>query len=437
MGSGRCLSTLEGCGGVLALAQLPDGRLASGSQDSTIRIWDVGSGRCLSILERHGDFVSALALLPDGQLVSGSFDKTIGLWDIGLWPALAAQATASEQVSAAAVSTLSSKMSSASNESETEVLRRQLAEQKQDADARIAKLEARMESAALKSASADGATMAPSIAPSALHIDKSKLLGRGGLGVVYAGTWQRAPVAIKQLHPTRLTAADLALFKEEGQRHAELRHPNVVTMYGVCMDSEHSLVMEFMGRGSLDHFLHSTRDILWSVKLSIARNIANGLYYLHENGVIHRDLKSPNVLLDQHGLAKLSDFGFATVKSSIRSTTAQAPGTVRWMAPELFARGGKCTPSTDIYALGWVLWELLSHKVPFEDEKHATDAVVIQWIKDGERESVPNNTPIKYSELLTQCWHQRNEARPTSVDVADKLDAMDAADGGYAGVSHA
>ena len=268
----------------------------------------------------------------------------------------------------------------------------------------------------------------PTISSSAIDLDRHKRLGEGGFGVVYQGQWQMVTVAVKQLKATRLSPEALADFQEEAQRHGLLRHPNIVALFGVCIEpGNYSMVMEFMTGGSLHDVLHSTQELPWSLRKSIAQNIASGLYYLHENRIIHRDLKSLNVLLDKDNQAKLADFGLSTVKTETQSilTTAQQVGTVRWMAPELFKRGGKCSESSDIYALGWVLWEIASRKIPFEDERQANDAVIMDWIKDGERDGIPASTPPQYAALLTQCWQQRAEDRPANVkQVVDALGAV-------------
>ena len=272
-------------------------------------------------------------------------------------------------------------------------------------------------------------SFAPTIPSAALDINYAKKLGEGGFGVVYQGQWQMVPVAIKQLKATRLNSEALADFQEEAQRHGLLRHPNIVMLFGVCVETGHyAMVMEFMSGGSLYGFLHSNQDISWSLRKTIAENVSSGLYYLHNNKIIHRDLKSLNVLLDDRGQAKLADFGLATLKSETQATAtvaAKPTGTVRWMAPELFKRGGKCSQSSDIYALGWVLWEIASRKIPFEDERQANDAVIMDWIKDGERDGIPASTPPQYAALLTQCWQQRAEDRPANVkQVVDALGAV-------------
>ena len=270
---------------------------------------------------------------------------------------------------------------------------------------------------------------APTIASSALNIDYSKKLGEGGFGIVYQGQWQMVTVAAKKLKATILSPQALVSFKEEAQRHGLLRHPNIVMLYGVCVEPGHyAMVMEFMSRGSLYGLLHSSQDIPWSLRKTIAENISAGLYYLHHNKIIHRDLKSLNVLLDDLGQAKLADFGLAILKSETQSTTttgAKPAGTVRWMAPELFKRGGKYTESSDIYALGWVFWEIAARKIPFEDEQQANDGVIIEWVKDGERDTIPANIPPQYAQLIGRCWQQRAEDRPARVQqVVDALGDM-------------
>ena len=322
-----------------------------------------------------------------------------------------ASATASTSTLSPTKDTSSNLSATSSKDEEIASLRRQLAE------ARL---------------SAPNLAYAPTIASSALTIDYSKKLGEGGFGVVYQAQWQTVAVAAKMLKITNLSPKALADFQEEAQRHGLLRHPNIVMLFGVCVEPGHyAMVMEFMTSGSLNNLLHSTQDIPWSLRQSIAQNIASGLYYLHNNRIIHRDLKSLNVLLDEHKQAKLADFGLSTIKleTQTRTTTAQAKqaaGTVRWMAPELFKRGGaSCNEGTDIYALGWVLWEIAARQVPFESDVHADNDLIKDWIKDGERDTIPASTPPQYAALLTKCWQQRAEDRPADVkQVVDELAGM-------------
>lgn len=283
-------------------------------------------------------------------------------------------------------------------------------------------------------------TSIPIIKSTALTINYTRKLGEGSFGVVYEAGWLKKTVAVKKLRAGHLSDDVLASFQEEAQRHGILRHPNILSLYGVCVEpGEYCIVIALMTKGSLDRLLHSTEALPWTLRLSIAINITEGLYYLHENSIIHCDLKSLNVLLDDHHNACLADFGLSKIKTEsnlIGSSVPQARGTTCWMAPELFEYGSRSTVLSDIYALGMVLWELASRKYPFEDETQANDATIIHWVTSSAREKIPEGTPVGYAKLLTDCWAQRQEDRPTSAGVvADRLSAMTSSDA--ARVAHA
>jgi ankyrin repeat protein len=250
-----------------------------------------------------------------------------------------------------------------------------------------------------------------------------KTLGAGGFGVVKAATWSFMDVAVKQLKVSRLSDESLAEFEAEAKIHAGLNHLNIVRLYGACIESfKYCMVMELMVGGSLYDVLHSAKEMPWEIRSSIAKDIAVGLTYLHEHGILHRDLKSLNVLLDDRMRAKLSDFGLSKVKTeTMASTAASEKGTLCWMAPELFKRGAKHNELSDIYALGMVLWELASREIPFNDS-HGNSALLMQWVKDGERDEIPATTPPKLAMLIGQCWAQNPTDRPKSArEVAEAL----------------
>lgn len=258
----------------------------------------------------------------------------------------------------------------------------------------------------------------------------SKQLGNGGFGIVYQGTWERNTVAIKQLilGLSEDTVADLY---QEARCHAKLRHPNIVQFYGICIQPgtrQHGIVMEYMSSGSLYNILHSRQELSWPVRISIACDMASGLDYLHRNNIVHRDLKSPNVLLDQSNKAKLADFGLAKVKSETQSTMTMlppqnAPGTIRWMAPELFEIYNQCTKYSDVFALGVICYELSSRELPFAQ---GNNDMAKAWIREGQRPLIPSDTPPKFSALIARCWDQRANNRPTSAGVLEELSSGDA-----------
>ena len=210
---------------------------------------------------------------------------------------------------------------------------------------------------------------------------------------------------------------------------AQCQFPNVVPLYGVCEEAGHyAMVMEYLPKGSLYHVLHDSKEILpWNpVRWTIAEGVVKGLSYLHEQKIIHQDLKSLNVLLDAQYHAKITDFGLAKIKlesSSTSTKTKQGMGTTRWRAPELFKRGANPNFTSDMYSAGMVLWEIASRKLPFSDA--ADDATVISWIKeDGEQENIPSDCPKAYGELVQSCWNKEANQRPSAKAIAQQLNAI-------------
>jgi serine/threonine protein kinase len=168
------------------------------------------------------------------------------------------------------------------------------------------------------------------------------------------------------------------------------------------------LLMEWMEGGSLYSALdnHSVMPLLPRLRISIARNIADGLQHLHANSIIHRDIKSLNVLLTSDSRAKLCDFGLATLQTLTSTRTGGKGGTYPWSAPEIF-QGASCDEKTDIYAFGVVMWELLTCMVPFEG---LSETQVRGLVERAKRPEKPRPLPIGFSpayiQLMERCWHQ-------------------------------
>lgn len=259
-----------------------------------------------------------------------------------------------------------------------------------------------------------------------LTFDKSKPLGEGGYGTVYLGEWKFNPVAIKQY-----TAQDFTDdIKEEIRKEAVImakvstQSDYLVRFKGMILEKPHySLVMEYMPGGDLYHLLHSQQEISWTVRYRIALDMAIGVHHLHENNVLHRDLKSLNVLLYGEYRAKLGDFGMSTLKMNSSSTsTGGFKGTALWSAPELFQRGAKATVASDIYSLGMILWELVSRKIPFADA--ASAVIAATWVSQGQQEIIPVSAPSEFKTLITDCWQKDPVKRPNASEVAKRLDSL-------------
>jgi len=259
------------------------------------------------------------------------------------------------------------------------------------------------------------------------------LLGEGAYGKVYRGRWRLAPVAIKQFHLSRLPERELAAFRREVSLMSQLRSPFVTTLYGYCTEPAYCLVMEFVPKGSLYHLLHSTQALSWPERYTLGIGVGSGLHYLHNQTppMIHRDLKSPNILVDDRGQAKLADFGLAMnlLRTAIQTTSAASgvavAGSLRWMAPELFGLRPAYSVASDSYAYGMVLWELASRATPYDgialDEIRAA-------VRGGEREALPAECPPEMVLLITKLWLQAPAERlaPSAV-VAQLQTAYDQA----------
>jgi len=263
-----------------------------------------------------------------------------------------------------------------------------------------------------------------------LIYSKEDLIGTGGFGKVFRGTWQGTPVAIKQLLDQYLPEEVLTDFKKEVNIHAQFRHPNVILLNGVCL-KPYCMVMPFMPRGALFDVLRSSKEELtWPVRIQIAVDIGYGLAYLHNQGYVHCDLKSLNVLIDDNMRAKLSDFGLSELKkrtlTSSRPTSSRSggppPGTTRWMAPELFKLGAQHTMLSDVFSYGMVLWELTSFKMPFQDAP--TEYAILDWLWKGVRETIPPGTPQPLVEVIQATWEGDPQKRPTPKRVADYLSTV-------------
>jgi serine/threonine protein kinase len=239
--------------------------------------------------------------------------------------------------------------------------------------------------------------------------------------------------AKKQPHLARaLNDRDRGKFAKELEIAHRARHPCVVSMLGACFDDDGMfLLMEWMGGGSLyDALGNHKKSVVPRRRIKIAREIAGGLVYLHSCGIIHRDIKSLNVLLTDDGHAKLCDFCLATLHTlTTTSTTAnegRQAGTLPWMAPELVLSGSKCNESTDVYSFGIIMYELMTCEVPFEGFNNVQ---IEAQLKNGLRpqlpDSIPEGFPPEYIALMQRCWHQDASQRPSSHELQAALVGMD------------
>lgn len=223
-----------------------------------------------------------------------------------------------------------------------------------------------------------------------------RILGKGGMGTVYLARDQRLGryVAIKVLNVTELAYEDRkGRFLREARSAASIRHPNVATIHEVGETAEGLpfIVMEYCEGETVSQRIRR-RPIESAEFLAIARQIAAGLAAAHEKGIIHRDIKSANIIVEPNGTVKILDFGLAKalpramtdpgVERTFESATGHFFGTLHFLSPEQ-ARGGNADVRTDLFSVGVVLYHMAAGHLPFNAE---APLMVLDKIRDGEPE---------------------------------------------------
>ncbi len=238
--------------------------------------------------------------------------------------------------------------------------------------------------------------------------DLGDQLGAGAFGLVLAGRHRRLnrPVAIKILAAGHDGAA--AGFAVEAQLLAALDHPHVVRVYDyVAADDLHLIVMELLGGGTLTR---RRAGMPPEDACAVGLAAATALSYAHGQGVLHRDIKTDNMLFDATGLLKITDFGIAKLVEGSAATASAVKGTPAYMAPEQIT-GGRLSPATDLYALGIVLYHLLAGSPPF-DPKLALRELWQQHL--ARIPPPPAGVPAPLAEVILHALAKDPAARPPS-----------------------
>lgn len=257
--------------------------------------------------------------------------------------------------------------------------------------------------------------LGPPLAIEESDIDIGETLGTGGFSVVYRGSWLCTPVAVKKWFKSSASDAQQREIRGEIMTNAGLRHPNIVTFCGACLEGPNALMVTELMPFSLLQVLYDMPSISLPLAkcTNIALEIARAFCYLHSRlpQVIHRDLKPQNVLLDRAWKVKLCDFGlagFAKVDA----------GTPAYMAPELLAAEGMYTDKVDVYAFGVLFNEILSRRPPFAGVDGSRAVVLAQG---GQRPEIPLSVPADVKALIQSCWHDNPSERPSFKDIHARL----------------
>ncbi|KAJ3675159.1 hypothetical protein LUZ60_004201 [Juncus effusus] len=271
------------------------------------------------------------------------------------------------------------------------------------------------------------------------------VIGEGGYGIVYHGVLEDGTqVAVKNLLNNRGQAEKE--FKVEVEAIGRVRHKNLVRLLGYCAEgNQRMLVYEYVDNGNLEQWLHGevgpVSPLTWDIRMRVIIGTAKGLMYLHEGlepKVVHRDVKSSNILLDRQWNSKLSDFGLAKLLGSERSyVTTRVMGTFGYVAPE-YAGTGMLNETSDVYSFGILIMEIITGRVPVDYNRPPGEVNLVEWLKvmvsnrnsegvvDPKMQEKPSSRALKKALLVAlRCVDPDARKRPKIGHVIHMLEVDD------------
>eukprot|EP01138_Halocafeteria_seosinensis_P009622 gb/GECG01009832.1/.p1 GENE.gb/GECG01009832.1/~~gb/GECG01009832.1/.p1 ORF type:complete len:774 (+),score=94.80 gb/GECG01009832.1/:1-2322(+) len=252
-----------------------------------------------------------------------------------------------------------------------------------------------------------------------------KLIGKGNVGEVYEGHYRGRKVAIKKLLGNWFNDEEMVeRFRDEIYLMSTMQHPNVLVFIGAVMNpvaGNLSLVTELCNKGDVYSYLHSSQKINWSTRINLAADIARGMHYLHGRaGIIQRDLKSTNLLLDDYYTVKIADFGLSRQMRPMGQMETYC-GTPATMAPEI-VRQEAYDEKADVFSFAIILWEILTREDPYPDRSGLGLAYAVA--NEGLRPPIPAYCPLEYAQLMSRAWRHDPNNRPSFSEVVDVLQLM-------------
>ncbi|KAL7616823.1 hypothetical protein Lser_V15G01637 [Lactuca serriola] len=247
-------------------------------------------------------------------------------------------------------------------------------------------------------------------------------IGQGSCGTVYHGLWYGSDVAIKMFRKQEYPEDVILSFRKEVSLMKRLRHPNILLFMGAVTSPHHlCIVSEFLPRGSLFGLLQrNTTKLDWRRRIHMAMDIARGMNYLHHCNppIIHRDLKSSNLLVDKNWTVKVGDFGISRIKHETYLSTNTGKGTPQWMAPDVL-RNEQVDEKSDVYSYGVVLWELTTEKIPWDNLNSMQVIGAVGFM--NKRLEIPKDIDPQWASLIESCWSSEPKSRPTFQEILIKL----------------
>ncbi|CAL5210455.1 unnamed protein product [Lathyrus oleraceus] len=264
-----------------------------------------------------------------------------------------------------------------------------------------------------------------------------RLLGEGNLGPVYRAKYADGKVlAVKKINPSFFDGGHPEEFSQIISSICKLRHPNIAELVGYCSEQEHMLIYDYFRNGSLHDFLHLSDDfskpLTWNTRIRIALGTARAVEYLHEScspPLVHKNIKSANILLDTDLNPRLSDYGLA----SFHQRTSQNLG-AGYNAPEC-TKPSAYTLKSDVYSFGVVMLELLTGRMPLDSSKPKAEQCLVRWanpqlhdvlavekmVDPALRGLYPPKSLFRFADIIALCVQSEPEFRPPASEVVQAL----------------
>ncbi|KAF5728554.1 Serine/threonine-protein kinase HT1 [Tripterygium wilfordii] len=245
---------------------------------------------------------------------------------------------------------------------------------------------------------------------------------------IYRGIYKQRAVAVKMVripsHKEEPRTFVEQQFKSEVAFLCRLLHPNIVQFIAACKKPPvYCIITEYMSQGTLRMYLNKKEPYSLSIEtiLRLALDISRGMEYLHSQGVIHRDLKSNNLLLNDEMRVKVGDFGTSCLETQGQEAKGNM-GTYRWMAPEMI-KEKPYTRKVDVYSFGIVLWELTTALLPFQGMTPVQAAFAVS--EKNERPPLPASCQPALAHLIKRCWAANPSKRPDFSNIVYALERYD------------
>ncbi|KAL9239693.1 hypothetical protein vseg_013992 [Gypsophila vaccaria] len=288
-------------------------------------------------------------------------------------------------------------------------------------------------------------------------LDLKNVIAHGTYGSVYKAVYDGQDVAVKVLdwgEDGMATAAQTANLRESFRNEVavwhKLDHPNVTKFIGASMGTSNLIipvssssnngrdalpsraccvVVEYLAGGTLKNYLirNRRRKLAIKVVIQLALDLSRGLSYLHSKKIVHRDVKTENMLLDTSRTLKIADFGVARVEAQNPRDMTGETGTLGYMAPEVLD-GKPYNRKCDVYSFGICLWEIYCCDMPYPDLSFADVSYAV--VRQNLRPDVPRCCPAALGSIMRKCWDANPEKRPNMDEVVRLLEGVDTSKGG-------